>query len=189
MRWILGGFLLAIAVPAHAQLINPPVVKAGNVDLSSYATKAEVQTATTGLASQSALDAVAAAIPAPASTVPGMEVVGGAAGSTMTFRRGDAVQPRITRTVTFTTTSGGTASVTWVAMPSVPLVFPFANIASGATQGSLCYPVSGTITTTGATIKCFTTQSVTVSILGAVVAPITTAAAGVTGQVLAIPAS
>jgi hypothetical protein len=45
------------------------------------------------------------------------------------------------------------------------------------------------VTVTGATVKCFTTQSVTVSLLGAVVAPITTAAAGVTFDVLALPAS
>lgn len=128
-----------------------------------------------------------AAIPVPASSVPPAETVGGAPGATMTFRRGDAVQPRITRAVIGTTAAGGTVAVTWDALPSVPIVVPIPFVASGAVQAPMCFPVAGSVTTTGATVKCFTSQSVTVSILGAVVAPITTAAAGVQVQVFAVP--
>lgn len=131
--------------------------------------------------------AMQAQIPVPASTVPPAETVGGAAGATMTFRRGDAVQPRITRAVVGTTATGGNLTVTWDALSSVPIVIPVPFVASGALQAPVCMPVSGTVTTTGATVRCFTTQSVTVSILGSVVAPVTTAAAGVQVQVFAVP--
>ena len=47
--------------------------------------------------------------------------------------------------------------------------------------------MAGAVTVNGATVKCYTTQSVTVAILGAVAAPITTAASGLTVQVFAIP--
>lgn len=128
-----------------------------------------------------------AAIPVPASTVPATETVAGAAGATMTFRRGDAVQPRITRAVVGTTNASGLVVVTWESLPSTPIVVPVPFVASGAGQAPLCMPVSGSVTVTGATIKCFTSQSVTVSLLGAVVAPVTTAAAGVQVQVFAVP--
>lgn len=182
-------FLMALAgTPANGQLINPS--SGGSVDLSPYATKAEVSAATAPLATTSALSAVSAAIPVAASTIPNMETVGGAVGTAGTYRPGNAAQPRITRSVAFTTGAAGTVAVTWADIGTTsPLVFPIPNVASGATQGPLCYPVSGTISATGATIKCFTTQTVTVSILGAVVAPLTTAGSGVTGQVIAIPPS
>lgn len=128
---------------------------------------------------------IMAAIPTPATTIPTMETVGGVAGTSNTYRRGDAVQPRITRSVTCTTVAGGTCEVTWATMQTVPLVYPIPAIPSGATQPVPCYPVSGTITTTGATIKCFASQS----ILGLGLLPFTTGAAGVTVQVLAIPPS
>lgn len=135
------------------------------------------------------LAAMQALIPVPASITPPTETVAGATGTPGTYRPGNAVQPRITRSVPFTTDATGTAAVTWPTLPAVPLVFPEPNVASGAAQAPICAPVTGTVTTTGVTIKCWTTQSVTVSLLGAVVAPVSAAAAGVTGQVLAIPAS
>jgi hypothetical protein len=140
-------------------------------------------------AAQAAQDAAASKCTA-TPAIPTMETVGGDPGTNIgQCRPVNSVQPRISRTVSFTTGATGTIAVTWPAMTALPLVFPIPNVANAATQGALCYPVAGTITTTGATIKCYTTQSVTVSLLGAVVAPITTAGAGVTGQVLAIPAS
>jgi hypothetical protein len=165
-----------------AQVNYPPAA----IDLSSVATKSDVEAVQT--AAQAAV-AAAAAKCAPMAAVPPPEAIGGAAGSGTNCRLANSVQPRISRTVAFTTNSGGTAAVTWTDMGTAPLVFAVPNVASGAAQGPICYPVAGTITSVGATIKCFTTQSVSVSILGAVVAPLTTAGAGVTGQVLAIPAS
>jgi hypothetical protein len=161
---------------ALALQVVSPLALPGAVNTANLATKAEVA-------------AVAAAVPVPSSTVPPAEVIGGAVGSQMVFRRADDVQPRITRAAPCTTVAAGTCSVTWPVMPAVPLVIPVPTIASTAAQAPLCFPVTGSITTTGATIKCFTSQSVTVSLLGAVVAPITTAAAGVPVQVFAVPFS
>lgn len=163
------GLFLALQVVS-------PLALPGAIDTSNLATKAEVAS-------------VDAKIPVPSSTVPPVEVIGGAVGSQMVFRRADDIQPRITRGAPCTTVAGGTCSVTWPAMSAVPLVIPVPTIAGAAAQAPLCFPVTGTITTTGATVKCFTSQSVTVSLLGAVVAPITTAAAGVPVQVFAVPYS
>lgn len=189
MRSLLA-FAVLIASPAYGQVAYPPAT----VDLSALPSKADVQAAADAASAAqslaSAAQAAAASKCAATPAVPSMEVVGGSAGtSTVGCRPVNAVQPRITRSISFTTGSGGTVAVTWTDMGAVPLVFPIPNVASGATVAPMCYPVSGTITSTGATIKCFTTQSVTVSVLGATVAPITTAGAGVTGQVLAIPVS
>lgn len=189
MKWL--AFLLAFdASPAVAQLAYPPPI----IDTSTLPSKADVQAAsdaataaaTVATAAQTAAASKCAATPA----VPGMEVVGGIAGTTgVGCRPVNSVQPRITRSVPFTTGSDGTATVTWTDMGAVPYVFPVPNIANAATQAPGCYPVTGTITSTGTKVKCFTTQTVVVSILGATVAPITTAGSGVTGQILAIPAS
>lgn len=164
MRALVLLAALAISTAAHGQLLNPGVT-------------------------QDQLATVQSSMCLPGAVIPPPEVVGGAAGSGQQCRLANSVQPRITRTVPFMTGSAGTATVAWADMGAVPLVFPVPNISNGATQAPTCYPVIGTITSTGATIKCFTTQSVTVSLLGAVVAPIITAGAGVIGQVLAIPAS
>lgn len=181
IRLVIVALALCSPVASRAQVVSPPAL-----DTSALPSKADVVAATNAA---NAAQTAAAAKCAPAAVVPPSETVGGAAGSGTQCRLANSVQPRITRTVAFTTVAGGTVSVTWADMGAVPLVFPMPNIASSAAQGPMCFPVTGTITSTGATIKCFTTQSVTVSVLGAVVAPITTAGAGVTGQVLAIPVS
>lgn len=159
--------LVAFSAPVWAQINNPVPF-----DATDLATKSDVA-------------AVAATVPAPMLVAPPAEIVGGAAGAAGTYRTGTAVQPRITRTVPFTTGSAGTASVTWTDMIAVPLVFVIPNIASSATQVTNCFPVTGTITSTGATIKCMTTQT----LLGLGLVPFVAATSGVVGQVLAIPAS
>lgn len=190
---------LALASPAAAQVVSP-LNNGGSVDTSSLATKAELTTAQQAAAdAKAAADAAAATASAanakalsacqPAASVPPMETVGGSGGSGVDCRLSNAVQPRISRVAVGTTVTGGTIAVTWPAMSAVPSVFPLPRVASGATQVPICATVSGSVSATGATIKCFTTQSVTVSLLGAVVAPVTTAAAGVTVDVLAIPQS
>ncbi|MFK4871661.1 hypothetical protein [Novosphingobium sp. ZW T3_23] len=173
--------LLAAPVPALAQVVIAPPASTANT-----ATKSEVQAAQAAAESAAAAAAAAqAAIPVPASSVPGMEMVGGAAGSTNTYRRGDAVQPRISRTVTGTTGSAGTAAVTWPAMAAVPKLVVTPYVTAAETQVPTCYPVTGTVTTTGATIKCFRTQT----LLGLGLIPFTVAPAGVQFDVLALPGS
>ena len=172
-----------IALMLALQVVSTP---SANVDTANLATKAEVQAAQTAA---SAAQTAAASACQPSATLPPMETVGGAAGSGDACRLANAVQPRITRVAVGTTVTGGTVTVTWPAMNAVPSVFPIPRIASGASQVPICASVTGSTTTTGTTVKCFTTQSVTVSILGAVVAPITTSAAGVTVDILAIPQS
>jgi hypothetical protein len=171
-----------IALAIALQVVSTPPV----VNTSGLATKAEVQAAQ---AKADAAQTAASTACQPSATLPPMETVGGAAGSGDACRLANAIQPRITRVAVGTTVTGGTVSVTWPAMTAVPSVFPIPRIASSATQVPICASVSGSTTTTGTTVKCFTTQSVTVSILGAVVAPITTTAAGVTVDILAIPQS
>lgn len=185
---MIGALLLGLA-----QVVSPLTQPSASVDTSSLATKTEVTTAAQAAAqAKQAADAAALAAAAacqPSATVPPMETVGGSTGSGDACRLANAIQPRISRTVTGTTVAGGTGTVTWPAMTAVPKLTVTPYVASSAAQAPLCFPVSGSVTTTGATIKCFTSQSVTVSILGAVVAPVTTAAAGVTFDVLALPQS
>jgi len=178
MRALLIIAAALLATPAAAQVAYPPSDTAGlAARVDQAAAKADTAAAR------------AAAACMPGATLPPMETVGGSAGSGDTCRLANSVQPRISRTVSGTTVTGGTGAVSWPAMPSVPKLTVTPYVASTAAQAPMCFPVSGSVTTTGATIKCFTSQSVTVSILGAVVAPITTAAAGVTFDVLALPAS
>lgn len=185
--------MIGALVIGLAQVVSPLTQPAAAVDTSSLATKTEVTTAAQAAAqAKQAADAAALAAAAacqPSATVPPMETVGGSTGSGDACRLANAIQPRISRTVTGTTIAGGTGTVTWPAMTAVPKLTVTPYVASSAAQAPLCFPVAGSVTTTGATIKCFTSQSVTVSILGAVVAPVTTAAAGVTFDVLALPQS
>jgi len=175
--------LALIASPAAAQVVVAPPTSAVPADV---ATKSEVQAAKAAADSAAAAAAAAqAAIPVPASTVPGMEMVGGAAGSTNTYRRGDAVQPRISRTVSGTTGSAGTAAITWPAMAAVPKLVVTPYVTAAETQVPTCYPVIGTVTTSGATIKCFKTQT----LLGLGLIPFAVAPAGVQFDVLALPGS
>jgi hypothetical protein len=161
----------ALASPCSAQLVNPPAV-----NLSTYATKAEV----------SAVQATAASACQPMAAIPPSETIGGAAGSGSNCRLVNSIQPRISRFVAFTTGADGTAVVTWQSMGSAPPgVTIQENIASNATNVPKCYPVNGTLTATGVTVKCYITQS----ILGLGLIPFTTATAGVTGTVLTLPGS
>jgi hypothetical protein len=168
--------LALVASPVGAQVVTAPPTGTSAVDTAARAAAAEAK---------SAADAAAAAIPVPASTVPGMETIGGAAGSANTFRRGDAVQPRISRTVSGTTGANGQATISWPAMPSAPKLTVTPYVTSAETQVPTCYPVAGTVTTTGAVIKCFRTQT----LLGLGLIPFTVAPAGVQFDVLALPGS
>lgn len=176
----MSGVALALALQIVSPLAPPTPAAIDTTARNAAAAAADA-------AQQAALAAAVAC--KPGATVPPMEIVGGSAGSGDACRLDNAVQPRISRTVTGTTVAGGSGAVTWPAMPSVPRLTVTPYVASSAVQAPMCFPVAGSVSTTGATIKCFTSQSVTVSLLGAVVAPITTAAAGVTFDVLALPTS
>lgn len=149
------------ATSAFAQVSYAPAA----IDTTNFATKAE-------------------ACP-PASSMPPMEAVAATAGSATTCRRSDAVQPRISRSVSGVTGADGTAAITWPAMPSVPKVDVTPYVGASDTQVPACFPVTGTVTTTGATIKCYKTQS----ILGLGIAPYAAATAGVAFDILVLPAS
>lgn len=157
---------LLAATPAAAQIAYPPGV------------------------TQPQLDAVAATIPTPASTVPPAETVSGAAGSGATFRRGDAVQPRITRATNCTLASGGTCSVTWeAALPIAPSIVTM-PVNPSAAQAIMCN-TTATPTTTAAAIKCWIVQTTTLSLAivtaGLSLAPATPAPAGTVVQIIALP--
>jgi len=164
VAYIAAFFVIALALPAAAQttINGHPIM--------NEVTLAQVQ----------------AIIPQPANVVPPSESSTASTGAQwMRYALEDHVHSRITRAVQCTTVTGGTCTVTWAAMPSVPIVLPFSLVASSATQPIPCHPVVGTITMTGATIKCFQPQS----ILGLGLLPFTTGAAGVSVQIFAIPQS
>lgn len=129
---------------------------------------------------------VALAIPTPAAAVPAAEIVGGAIGSAMTFRRGDAVQPRISRADKCTTNSSGQCTLTWTnigsASPSGMFV-PDATSASDTTVPT-CRPIGTTWSATGVTIQCFVTQTAVLGLL-----PYKAAASGIVVRYLIIPPS
>lgn len=166
--------------PAWAQLSVVPA-------MDNYATKAQVATAqTTAQNAAQAASEAAAAMPQPSSVVGAAEMVGGSAGSTMTYKRGDWVPPRISRAVQGTTGSNGTAVVSWAEMPTAsPRLMVTEYVQSSATQVPKCFPVSGTLSATGVTVKCYLTQS----ILGLGLLPYTVAPAGVVFDVIALPNS
>lgn len=163
------GFL---ACPAGAQTVSPLNSPAA-VNPAILATKAEVA-------------ALQAQIPQPSNSIPVADMAtSGQVGSSARYRRPDDQAPRISRTVSGTTGASGTAVVTWPSMGSVPKLTVTPYVTSADTQVPTCYPVAGTITTTGATIKCFRTQT----LLGLGLLPFTVAPAGVQFDVLALPQS
>lgn len=157
---------LAAAAPAAAQISNPPGVTQGQ------------------------LDAVAATIPLPASSVPPAETVAGAAGSQAAYRRGDAVQPRITRAANCTLDATGACSVTWsTALTAAPTIVT-TPVNPSAVQAIMCN-TTATPTTTGASIKCWITQTTALSLAivtaGLSLSPAATAPAGTVVQIIALP--
>lgn len=162
-KFLIVTVLLLAPAPALAQQVS---------SLNSPVSAADVQ-------------ALQAQIPVPADTMPPAEQVGGAPGSTYTFRRGDAVQPRITRMATVSTASDGTWTVTWAAaLAQVPGVLPIA-VNPTAAQAIVCNTT--TRTTTGATGRCW--QAMAPALISITVAtnPLPAVGAGVSVQVFAIP--
>jgi len=89
-------------------------------------------------------------IPVAADTVPPTEMPGGAPGATMTFRRGDAANPRITRSGIFTV-SGTTGLIggTWsTPLPAGASSYPmfFTGIGPAGSMAIDCIVISSTNT-------------------------------------------
>lgn len=150
LRYVAVAALMA--TPAAAQVTYPPSVTAAD------------------------LAALSAQIPVPADTVPPAEMPGGAAGAANTFRRGDAVNNRVTRTGVFTIGAGGvilcggSTTCNWdMALPAGAASYPvfFTPIGATALPGVKCKVTSSSNTGfTGA--QCV--QSVaSISLLGAAV--------------------
>ncbi len=163
---ILSGLAGAGAV---AQIINPPSL---SVDLSNVATKAE-------------LTAVQAAMPVAGTQISPSEVVGGSVTGAGVYAPIMHSHPRITRAGSCTTGAAGTCTITWGTPLTVAPNVVLEPINSGS-QPVECNSTSAP-TTTSVSIKCWTAQSVTVSLLGAVVAPFVTTPSGITVQATAIP--
>lgn len=176
MRWLLLATAL-VAAPATAQIATPRPLNSGTV-----ATKAEVQAA-----ADTAATALASACP-PSSAVPPMEAITATAGSAVTCRRSDAVQPRITRAAAVTTDSAGNWSVTWsTALATAPVVIPVPVNASA--QPIVCNVATRTMT--GATGRCWLARTLPATLIavGALISfdVFGSAAASIPVQVFAIP--
>jgi hypothetical protein len=188
----LAGALALLASPVAAQVRQPPVdatklkedivaaaVQSAAPDLTPYAKTADVQ---------AKVDAVAATVPVPRTTIPMMDVIGGKAGTAGTYLPGNVQAQRISRTFQGVTTATGTVVATWLEMPAAPQsVTCTGDVTPGQALPYLCAPVAGTITTTGATMRVWAMQSVTVLGLGLAVLPAVIAPANIPVRVLAIP--
>lgn len=135
-------------------------------------------------------DAVMAVLPF-ASTVPPTEAVTPAAGTAPTIRRGDAVAPRITRSTTVVTQSGGTFSGTWATPLANPN--PVVTLTPIAANASIDCQLTAAPTTTGFQGRCWTAQTTTLNLsiitAGLTLNPMVNTAAGISVQVLAIPST
>ncbi|MFZ2996668.1 hypothetical protein [Sphingobium sp.] len=181
MRMILFILAALAPMPASAQSLA-----GGTIDASQVASRNDLaakQAQIDALAAQ--LAAAQAAIPKPSDAVPSADMMtAGTVGSSLRFRRVDDQAPRLSRTVKQQVTSAnGTAVITWAAMPSVPGLTITEYVTANDTIAPSCYPVAGTVTTTGATIKCYVDQS----LIGLGLLPRKAAGAGVTFDVLALP--
>lgn len=152
-------------IPAEAGVFQPVAASAPQ-DLSGYARSTDVTTAITAAQastlSQSAStaqtlanaaqSAAQAAIPAFETGIPSSDTVAGAPGSRSTVPRGDAARQRISRSLTVTLASDGTATADWSSRGGA---LPAPNCATDST-GLSCPTVVLTpiVTTAGMIAKC-----------------------------------
>jgi hypothetical protein len=178
---------LSIAALAVAVVLVAPAYAYGQVVTAPVSIPATVAT-------KADVAAVQAQIPQIADTVPAADMaIGGAVGSSNLVRRNDAQAPRITRSISGTsggTTGGatatdGTVAVTWAAMPSVPKLNITVYTTLAQANKPTCSPITGTVTTTGATIRCVRQGSV----LGLGLLPADVNVAGVYFDIIVLPAS
>ncbi len=201
MRLILLSAALLACTPAAAQLYTPPTI-----DTSSFATVSSLNALTatvTGKADTSSIPSMVLSNLPWASNIPGSETVAGAAGVGSTVRRGDAIQPRITRTASCTivfASSIGSCDATWDGSPfaaGTTIRLAGAPAITTATQGvageqpTTCKAYG--ITITGISFRCWTSQTTVLNLAGITagltLAPVTGAASGIVVQITAIPTS
>lgn len=129
-------------------------------------------------------------LPQPAGAVPPPEVVGGAPGSALTYRRSDAVQPRITRSTTLTLDVNGTATFDWTAQGALngPVQVALTPVYTGASVPT-CYATA--VSTTAVSIKCMlmSTSNITLALVTAGLNLFGGSAAGMSVGVIALPKS
>ena len=165
----LGG-LCGFAVAAWAAQQPYP-------DLSGFATSSQVQ-------------AIQNQIPQPAASVPPAETVGGASGAASTYRRSDAVQPRITRSTTVTLDASGTATFDWTSQGalSTPVQLILTPIYTG-TSVPICYATA--VSATSGSIKCMmvSTANLTLALVTAGLNLFGASASGMQVGIVALPKS
>lgn len=162
--------LMLIATPAAAGIDAPPIVSQ-SVKVNGVAPDVNGN--------------IALPMPTPSGSIPSNETIGGAVGASAAYMRADAQIPRISRAGSCVLNASGVCTITWVSPLSVAPNIILQPISSGSMPVSC--NVTAAPTTTTVSVRCWTAQTVTVSILGAVVAPFTTAASGITVQATAIP--
>lgn len=198
------GFAAGLGAAAVALLVGSawPQTVTVTPDLSgimaaAQAAQAKADAATTAAAQAIAAAAAAqAAIPQPASIAPPSETVAGAAGTAATYRRGDAVQPRITRSATITLDASGAGTFDWtsqgaLAAPVQPVITPIYAGASAPTCAATA------VTATSVSVKClfgnplFLTlgQLTTAGVNGMSLNPFASPAAGISVAIVALPKS
>jgi hypothetical protein len=181
IRLALAALALAVASPAAAQgVVGSPV------DVSALATKAEMQAAQA---------AALAAIPAPASTVGSGEMVGGAVGVSLSYKRADWVPPRQSRTGACTLNASNVCTIAWTsAFAAAPVMLGDPVAINTVGSQPISCNVTAAPTTTGVPVKCWAAQNTILS-LSVVTAGLTltpfnaTTLTGTTVTAAAIPAS
>jgi len=155
--------------------------------LAPAAVCAQMVTALDPPASAGQLAALQAQIPLPSDAPPDPDMAtGGAVGSSPRYRRPDDQAPRLSRVVKSAVAgTDGTVAVSWPAMPSVPGLQLTPYAALGTANPARCYPVAGTVTASGATIRCVRPTSV----LSLGILPADVSAPGTVFDVLALPGS
>lgn len=160
-----------VAMPATAQVAGvaypPPANTAAIADQAASAQARADAAMTAANAAQAKADAAQAALPQPSNVVGQGEMVGGAPGSAMTYKRGDWIPPRRSRTGSCVLPTSGVCTVPWSSafgVGEVPVMLgdPVATNAS-ALQPISCN-ITGAPTTTGVPVKCWQAQP---TVLGA----------------------
>lgn len=181
-----------------AQGVVQPDPQAATQAAQQAATKAD-QALTAAQTAQSSADSKCA----PLAAVPGMEMVGGSAGSGVKCRLVNAVQPRISRTAVCTLATVSLISscdATWEggSFPSETTIRLLGAPAPvSASQGtSTEQPIdckAYNVTLSGVSVRCWTTQMLSINLAGVTaglnLSPTAAAGAGTQIQVTAIPAS
>lgn len=144
MRTLLALALAAFAFVAPAAAQQFMDVPAAPVDTSQFATTA-------------ALSVVQAAMPQPSAIIPPTDTNTGAIGSSPAYARADSIRPRITRSMSVTLASDGTAMADWTthggALSAAAIVVLTPIYASTTGNAPKCW-LTGAPTTTAAAIKC-----------------------------------